>query len=76
MKRGLGAEVRMTAKPPQESHAVSKNEQKKRWVVHYPPDLNSPVEQSGEIANSAYKKFKKSFGTTVDSATTMRINTH
>jgi len=43
----------MTAKPPQKSRAVSKNEQKKRWVVHYPPDLFSPVEQSGEVANSA-----------------------
>jgi hypothetical protein len=29
MKRGLGAEARMTAKPPQKSRAVSKNEQKK-----------------------------------------------
>jgi len=75
MKRGLGAEARMTAKPQQKSRAVSKNEQKK-WVVHYPPDLNSPVEQSGEIANTACRKFKKSFGTTVDSATTMGINTH
>ena len=43
--------------------------------MHYPPDLNPPAEQTGEDANSAYKKCKNSVGALVDAVPTLRINT-
>ena len=43
--------------------------------MHYPPDLNSPAEQTGEDANSAYGKCKNSVGAPVDAVPTLRINT-
>ena len=43
--------------------------------MHYPPDLNSPAEQTGEDANSAYGKGKNSVGAPVDAVPTLRINT-
>ena len=43
--------------------------------MHYPPDLISPVEQSGEVANSAFRKSKNSVGAPVDAVPTLRINT-
>ena len=43
--------------------------------MHYPPDLNSPAEQTGEDANYAYGKCKNSVGAPVDAVPTLRINT-
>lgn len=43
--------------------------------MHYPPYLKSPAEQSGEVANSAWKQLKNSTGATVDIAATLKINT-
>ena len=43
--------------------------------MHYPPYLNPPAEQTGEVANSACGKCKNSVGAPVDAVPTLRINT-
>jgi hypothetical protein len=43
--------------------------------VHYPPYLNPPAEQTGEVANSACGKCTNSAGAPVDALPTLRINT-
>jgi len=59
MKWGLGAEVRMTAKPPQKSHAVSKNGHKKGgscitrliWILQSSCPEKSQNLRNGNVEN-------------------------